>query len=39
MSPHEPYRPSKQRARIGLRAMIGGMLAAFMTGTLAGIFV
>jgi len=26
-------------ARIGLRAMIGGTLAAFMTGTIAGIFV
>jgi CNT family concentrative nucleoside transporter len=26
-------------ARIGLRAMIGGTLAAFMTGTIAGLFV
>ena len=36
-----PMAPSRRHdlAKLGLKAMIGGTLAAFMTGTIAGIFV
>ncbi|MDD5555691.1 MAG: nucleoside transporter C-terminal domain-containing protein [bacterium] len=36
-----PMAPSRRHdlARVGLKAMIGGTLAAFMTGTVAGMFV
>lgn len=36
-----PMAPSRRHdlAKLGLKAMIGGTLAAFMTGTIAGLFV